>query len=106
MHMVVSNPPYVGTEERDDLMPEVRNHEPEVALFSGPGGVETLRRLVPQAARLLEPAGWLLVEIAPGQESGVVSSLGEGDLWQDIDVLNDISGRPRVIAARRTGAAR
>jgi len=63
--VVASNPPYVSQSEWDRLPPDVRNYEPRSSLVGGATGSETIARLIPQAAELLRPGGWLLLEISP-----------------------------------------
>ena len=68
---VVSNPPYVSEDEWAGLEPEVRDHDPKMALVPGPDGLEAYRALLPAAARLLRPGGWLMLEFGMGQAEGV-----------------------------------
>lgn len=96
--MVVSNPPYVGNSEADKLQVEVREHEPHQALFGG--GVEGLdiyRRLIPQAARVLKPGGWLVMEIGYTQEQAIRDLLKD---WKDVRCVPDLRGIPRVVIAK------
>ena len=100
--LIVSNPPYLAEAERSGLAPELA-HEPERALFSGPDGLDALRRIVAGAGGLLAPAGGLVVEIAPGQEAAVLGLCRAAGL-EEASVHRDLGGRPRAIAARRAGA--
>lgn len=104
--MVVSNPPYVGTGERETLMPEVRDWEPAEALYAGASGMEVIERLVPQAAEFLAPNGWLLLESAASRAGDVVRLLESSGLWQEVSVRDDYSGLPRVIRARARHSSR
>src|SRR5580693_196483 len=61
--LVVSNPPYVPESDSSTIQREVRDHEPAVALYGGADGLGVYRRLIPEAARLLKPGGWLVMEI-------------------------------------------
>ena len=61
---VVSNPPYVGESEEDQVQLEVRKHEPRNAVFAGATGLEVIERLIPQARESLKPGGWLVMEIS------------------------------------------
>src|SRR5438445_2639081 len=61
---VVSNPPYVGESEEDQVQLEVRKFEPRNAVFAGPTGLEVIERLIPQAQAALRPGGWLVMEIS------------------------------------------
>ena len=65
--LVVSNPPYIASAEIDALQREVREWEPRAALDGGPDGLAVYRRLIPGAARLLRPGGWLILEIGATQ---------------------------------------
>jgi release factor glutamine methyltransferase len=95
---VVSNPPYVGEDAPAKVQREVREFEPRVAVFAGPTGMEAYRRLIPQAREVLQPRGWLVMEIGYSIEPAVRVLL-EG--WRDVRVTADLQGIPRVVAARR-----
>jgi release factor glutamine methyltransferase len=102
--LVASNPPYVPDPEIVTLQREVREFEPLVALSGGPTGVEIYHRLVPEAARLLRPGGWLVMEIGYRAEETIRALLDER--WEAPHLLQDLAGWPRVLSARlRTGAA-
>ena len=98
--MVVSNPPYVGLHEKDGLQREVRDHEPHVALFGGPKGTEIYRRIVEDAARVLRPGGWLVLELGWKSLDPVMAMLNER--WTDVEPVADLAGIPRVLCARYT----
>ncbi len=104
MDLVVSNPPYVPLEDKSTIQVEVRDHEPEVALYGGPKGTETYQRLIPDAARILKPGGWLVMELGYRSLDAVRAMLGAP--WGAIEVTADLAGWPRVIAAQyRSGTA-
>jgi release factor glutamine methyltransferase len=94
---VVSNPPYVGESEDDQVQLEVRKHEPHNAVFAGATGLEVIERLIPQAHESLKPGGWLVMEI-----SGTVAERVRGLLaeWIEVEITNDLQGIPRVASAR------
>jgi release factor glutamine methyltransferase len=96
---VVSNPPYVGESEEDQVQLEVRNHEPRNAVFAGPAGLEIIERLIPQARTALKPGGWLVMEISGTIVEGVKSLLSG---WKDVQVTNDLQGIPRIVAAHKS----
>jgi release factor glutamine methyltransferase len=96
---VVSNPPYVGEGEEDQVQLEVRKFEPRRAVFAGPTGLEVISRLIPQACDTLKPGGWLVMEISGTIADGVRRLLAG---WDDVQVTNDLQGIPRVAAARTT----
>jgi len=95
---VVSNPPYVGESEEEQVWLEVRKFEPRSAVFAGHDGLDVIRRLVPQAHLALKPGGWLMMEISGTIAEGVQGLLAG---WNDIEISNDLQGIPRVLKARR-----
>lgn len=96
--VLVSNPPYVPAGDAAGLQREVRDWEPAAALFAGPTGLEIYERLVEGAARVLRPGGWLIVELGFNSRDRVVAMLPE--YWRDVEVVPDLAGIPRVLAAR------
>ena len=98
LDVLVSNPPYVPLIDQPSLQREVRDYEPAVALFGGPSGLEFYQRLVADAARVLRPGGWLLMELGYNSVEPVREMLGSN--WLDMEVLSDLAGLPRVLAAR------
>jgi release factor glutamine methyltransferase len=94
--LVVSNPPYIPGRDRASLQPEVRDHEPALALFGGEDGLAIYRRLIPEAARLLRPGGWLMMELG---DATAVRGLCAG--WTAVEILNDLAGIARVLIARK-----
>jgi release factor glutamine methyltransferase len=99
--VVVSNPPYVGESEEDEVQLEVRKFEPPRAVFAGPTGLEVIERLIPQANAVLKPGGWLVMEISGTILAGVRSLLRS---WANIRIINDLQGIPRVVIVNRPGA--
>jgi len=99
--VVVANPPYVADAEAELLPEDVRGHEPGQALFSGPTGLEALREIVDQAPRHLVTHGLLALELAEMRAAEVAAWL-EGDRdWQSVELRDDLTGRPRILLARR-----
>ncbi len=94
---VVSNPPYVGESEADQVQLEVRKFEPRNAVFAGPTGLEVIERLIPQAHTALKPGGWLILEISGTIADRVSPLLGQ---WKHLQITNDLQGIPRVAAAQ------
>jgi release factor glutamine methyltransferase len=98
---ILSNPPYVPESDRATLEPQVRDHEPATALFSGPTGLEIYQRLIPQAHALLAPGGWLLMEIGFGQQPALAQLFAtQPAAWQEVTFLPDLQSIPRVALAR------
>jgi release factor glutamine methyltransferase len=98
--LIVSNPPYIGRREEDTLMREVRDHEPEIALFGGEEGYELYAELIAQAAQNLKPGGLLVLELGHNSLLAVQPLLDLPN-WTNVAVTNDLAGIPRVIAAER-----
>jgi release factor glutamine methyltransferase len=97
--MVVSNPPYILSRDWKKLMPEVRDHEPRLALDGGEDGLEAYRHLARQAGRILAPGGWLLVEVGIGQAKDVSALFKAGGLIE-INQRDDYARIPRVVMGR------
>ncbi len=100
MSLVVSNPPYVSEAEWARLEPEVRDHEPRRALVGGVSGYEAYEALGPQALRLLQPGGHLILELGMGQERQVAELMNRAG-FVDVRVDPDLRGIPRVLVARK-----
>ncbi len=95
---IVSNPPYVGESEEDQVQLEVRKFEPRGAVFSGATGIEVIARLIPQARAALKPGGWLVMEI-----SGTIAEKAQQLLqdWNEVRIWPDLQSIPRVVQARK-----
>lgn len=99
--LIVSNPPYINSEEMQQLAVDVRRYEPTLALDGGPQGTDVIERLIPQAAERLRPGGWLLMEISP-TIVGRVEQLLEADPRLELKpTQKDLAGLARVVQARR-----
>jgi release factor glutamine methyltransferase len=101
--LIVSNPPYIPTNDIAGLDPGVRDHEPALALDGGPDGLRVIERLAEQALSLLAPGGRLLVEIGAGQEEGARGVLTRAGFTVE-SVRKDGGGHPRVVRAGRPSA--
>jgi release factor glutamine methyltransferase len=98
---IASNPPYIGRNEAAALPREVREHEPDTALFGGETGIEIYAPLIAQAAALLKPDGILVLELGHNSAEHVTHLLTSSD-WSDLSLTNDLSGIKRVASVRRT----
>jgi release factor glutamine methyltransferase len=97
--LVASNPPYIGRSDAATLPREIREHEPDVALFGGETGTEIYAPLIAQAAASLKPGGILVLEL--GHDSAEhVSRLLDTSEWADVALTNDLAGIARVVSAR------
>lgn len=98
--LIVSNPPYIAAAEMPGLAPEVRDWEPVSALTDGADGLTAYRTLAAQAPAHLVPGGRLLVEVGASQGATVAALLAAAGL-SAVTVHPDLSGRDRVVSARR-----
>lgn len=96
--LIVANLPYISMQDRHLLAREVL-HDPEVALFGGPGGDELVRKLIEQAPAHLEPGGLVALEIGHGQAEGLSDFLRQKN-YHDIELKKDYSGISRFLLAR------
>ena len=97
--LIVSNPPYIARSEWDELMPEVRCFEPELALLAEADGLICYQQLAAQAAQHLSADGWLLVEIGCRQATAVQDLFSAAGLT-NLFVRDDYSGQPRVVGGQ------
>jgi len=100
LDLIASNPPYIGRREAATLMREVRDHEPEIALYGGEEGYEFYADLIAQSAAHLKPGGILVLELGHNSHPAVHPLL-DSSQWANIGVTNDLAGIPRVLAAER-----
>jgi release factor glutamine methyltransferase len=98
LDLIVSNPPYVGEAEEDQVQLEVRKFEPRTAVFAGVSGTDVIARLVPQASAALRPGGWLVFEIS-GTIADKVRPILEG--WNAVQIISDLQAIPRVVRAQK-----
>lgn len=96
--LIVSNPPYIAAAEMAGLAPEVRDHEPHLALTPGGDGLDAYRAIAWGAGARLMPGGRLLLEIGPTQGTEVCNLLRTQG-FSDLRILADLDGRPRVVCA-------
>lgn len=98
--MVVSNPPYIPSGDWSQLMPEVRDYEPQLALDGGADGLDAYRLLADQSEQVLTPGGWLLVEVGIGQAEEVGTLFKAAGLTE-VGVRDDYGGVPRVVMGKK-----
>ena len=101
-HVISANPPYIATKYLSGLMPEVRDHEPRMALDGGEDGLKYYRRITSEAADHLEPGGYLLYEIGFDQGPDVRDIMIENN-FHDVRIIKDLAGDDRVVCGRRQG---
>lgn len=100
VNLLVSNPPYLSTLEYDALEPGVREWEPATALIGGSDGMEFYRRLLQQAPAVLEPGGWIALEI-DARRPQQTAEIATAHDWKDVHIFDDLFGRARYLLARR-----
>lgn len=97
---ILSNPPYISTGEMSGLSRDL-SYEPRLALEAGPEGTEIIRRIIREAGDRLRSGGSLLMEISPRLDRSVVALLASDGRYGAAAITKDLSGQPRVVAARR-----
>ena len=98
-HLIVSNPPYVPEPDIEGLQPEVRDHEPHLALTDGRDGLSIIAKIVQRAPEFLLPGGHLLVEFGFGQAEAVWKMLS-AKVWEGVGTDPDLQGIPRMLVAK------
>jgi release factor glutamine methyltransferase len=101
MDLVVSNPPYIASGDRPALQPEVRDFEPELALFAGPDGTELHERIIGRAPVFLKQHGGLIMELGIGQAGTLARMIRETGAYEATEILKDLAGIERVIMTRK-----
>jgi release factor glutamine methyltransferase len=100
--MIVSNPPYVSSGEYVELAPEVREHEPRIALEGGKDGMRFLEIIIREAKNFLTPGGWMILEMDPGQTGNVLRFMNRELGYEEGRRIKDYSHRYRSVVARKT----
>jgi len=97
--LIISNPPYIASAEIETLEPEVRDHDPRLALDGGTDGLDFYRALAAQARPCLKPGGKIMVEFGDGQAEAI-KKIFESEKWIVEDVKEDYSQRARILIAQ------
>jgi release factor glutamine methyltransferase len=100
--LIISNPPYIPTGEIEGLEPEVRDHDPRLALDGGADGLDFYHRLAAEAPERLKPGGKLMAELGDGQ-SEAVRAIFSDQKWVVENIREDYSRRPRILTAIPAG---
>jgi release factor glutamine methyltransferase len=101
---ILCNPPYIAPGELATLAPDVREHEPRLALDGGPDGLAFYRRIATDVEKHLSPGGMLMLEIGSTQDDAVRAILGDRPELEVVKTLKDHAGLPRVVVAKRRRA--
>ncbi len=102
--MIVSNPPYIASGEIPSLMPEVRDHEPRMALDGGADGLDFYRRILKGSGSCLKQNGWLIVEIGCDQGEEVRSMFLDYG-YESVQVIKDLAGLDRIVSGQYKGVS-
>jgi len=100
-NIIVSNPPYVSSEEYKQLQPEISQYEPKIALYGGDSGMDIIMNIIMNAHNYIVSGGVLMLEMAPAQIDPAGSLLKNSNFWKDICYFKDYSGKPRFLEAFR-----
>lgn len=100
VELLVANLPYITSEEMETLMPEVREHEPHLALHGGSDGLDSIRRLIAEAPSVLAEGGIIALESGPEQPPLIEALLREAG-FEAVEITPDLAGLPRITSARR-----
>jgi len=101
LHYLCSNPPYIPDDEWDAVEPNVKNHEPTLALHGGPDGMDLVRPLIANGPAFLEQTGLLLVELAAARAPDALALAEAHPDLTNARILKDSDGLPRVLVAER-----
>jgi release factor glutamine methyltransferase len=99
--VIVSNPPYISHDEREQLPADVRDWEPHAALFADEDGLADVHAILEDAPRHLLTDGLLALELAETRAAQVAGWLEGAHDWRGVELRDDLAGRPRLLLARR-----
>ncbi len=102
VHLIVSNPPYIGHQESDTVEDQVKNFEPSMALFAGDKGTEIIERLIAQSVPMLLPKGQLLFETSPSVMDACVNLVESQDGLELVEIIKDLAGLKRIVVAQKS----
>ena len=97
--LIISNPPYIGLVEQDEIAAEVIKYDPQIALFAGRDGLEAYKRIIPNLAKFLNPDGLVVLETGASQSNQVKNMMNAVGLI-DAKIVKDLSGKDRLVAAK------
>ena len=99
--MIISNPPYIGWVEQNKISAEVKKYDPEIALFAGYDGFDAYKKIIPSLSKFLNQDGLVVLEVGASQSSQVKDIMNSFGFF-DVEILKDLSGKKRVVAAKLT----
>lgn len=98
--LIVSNPPYIPQSDFDDLQPEVRDFDPQIALTDGKDGLSIIAKIIERSPDFLKPKGHILIEIGIDQANSV-KKMFSPEIWQSVEFISDLQNIPRTVRARK-----
>ena len=97
--LIISNPPYIGLIEQDEISAEVIKYDPKISLFAGSDGLDAYRRIIPNLPKFLNPDGFAVLEIGASQGNQVKNMMNAVG-FADAKILKDLSGKDRLVVAK------
>ena len=97
--LIISNPPYIGLIEQDEISAEVIKYDPKIALFAGRDGLDAYRKIIPNLPKFLNPDGFAVLEIGASQGNQVKNMMNAVG-FADAKILKDLSGKDRLVVAK------
>ena len=97
--LIISNPPYIGLIEKDEISTEVIKYDPEIALFAGRDGLDAYKKIIPNLAKFLNPDGFVVLEIGAYQSNQVKNMMNVVG-FIDTQIVKDLSGKDRLVASK------
>ena len=97
--LIISNPPYIGLAEQDELSAEVIKYDPEIALFAGRDGLDAYKKIIPNLPKFLNQDGFVALETGASQ-SNQVKNMMNAVGFIDAKIVKDLSGKDRLVAAK------
>ena len=97
--LIISNPPYIGLIEKDEISTEVIKYDPEIALFAGRDGLDAYKKIIPNLAKFLNPDGFVVLEIGAYQSNQVKNMMNVVG-YIDTQIVKDLSGKDRLVASK------
>ena len=97
--LIISNPPYIGLTEQDEISAEVVKYDPEIALFAGRDGLDAYKKIIPNLPKFLNPDGLVVLETGASQGIKVKNMMNAAG-FIDAKTVKDLSGKDRLVAAK------
>ena len=97
--LIISNPPYIGLIEKDEIAAEVVKYDPEIALFAGRDGLDAYKKIIPNLPKFLKPDGFVVLETGASQ-SYQVKKMMNAVGFIDAKIVKDLSGKDRSVVAK------